>query len=87
MEQKSCKKRRKRTGRKLQSLKKQRKRGRNCLEAGNQGGFNMNDMEEQLRQLEGEYSDSEDDYSEEEEEYMMNFMEQVLKETSKNKMC
>ena len=43
----------------------------------------MNDMEEQLRQLEGEYSDSEDDYSEEEEEYD-ELMEQVLKENTED---
>ena len=39
------------------------------LAAGNQGGFNMNDMDEQLRQLEVVYTDSEEDYAEEEEEY------------------
>ena len=39
------------------------------LAAGNQGGFNMNDMDGQLRQLEGAYTDSEEDYAEEEEEY------------------
>ena len=39
------------------------------MAAGNQGGFNMNDMDGQLRQLEGAYTDSEEDYAEEEEEY------------------
>ena len=29
----------------------------------------MNDMDEQLRQLEGAYTDSEEDYAEEEEQY------------------
>merc|ERR1712147_506524 len=59
--------------------KKQREERKKLLEAGNQGGFNMNDMEEQLRQLEGEYSDSEDDCGEEEEEFD-ELMEEVLKE-------
>ena len=40
--------------------KKQREERKKLLEAGHQGGFHMNDMEEQLRQLEGEYSDSDD---------------------------
>ena len=48
--------------------KKQREERKKLLAAGNLGGFNMNDMEEQLRQLEGAYTDSEEDYAEEEEE-------------------
>ena len=39
------------------------------MATGNQSGFNMNDMEEQLRQLVGVCTDSEEDYAEEEEEY------------------
>ena len=38
------------------------------MAAGNLGEFNMNDMDEQLRQLEGAYTDREEDYAEEEEE-------------------
>lgn len=45
--------------------KKQREERRKMLEAGEQNGFNMNDMEDQLRQLEGQYSD---DYVSEDED-------------------
>ena len=49
------------------------------LAAGNLGEFNMNDMDEQLRQLEGAYTDREEDYAEEEEEYD-ELIEEVLRE-------
>ena len=59
--------------------KKQREERKKLLAAGNLGGFNMNDMEEQLRQLEGAYTDSEEDYAEEEEEYD-ELIDEVLRE-------
>ena len=49
------------------------------MAAGNLGEFNMNDMDEQLRQLEGAYTDREEDYAEEEEEYD-ELIDEVLRE-------
>merc|ERR1711923_601226 len=40
--------------------KKQREERKKLLEASDQNGFNMNDMEEQLKQLEGEYTSSDE---------------------------
>ena len=47
------------------------------LATGNQSGFNMNDMEEHMPQLEVAYTDSEEDYAEEEEEEYDELMEEM----------
>ena len=47
------------------------------LATGNQSGFNMNDMEEHMPQLEVAYTDSEEDYAEEEEEEYEELIDKV----------
>jgi len=47
--------------------KKQREERKKLFEASEQQGFNMNDMEEQLKQLEGQYSDDDEDIEDDED--------------------
>merc|ERR1712098_537272 len=60
--------------------KKQREERKKLFETSEQKGFNMNDMEEQLKQLEGQYSDDDDDEEEEEEDSLKGENDQMSDE-------
>jgi len=66
--------------------KKQREERKKLFETSEQQGFNMNDMEEQLKQLEGQYSDDDDDEEEEEEDSLKGENDQLSDEGEEESM-